>query len=144
MESIQPLLANELTKQYYFHPLMKGWISIKKVLPAILSSVNSSRIITWLKDFEKGLSLYALDDNKLIKDPYKLLPPIKLKTDEDVVEQVNEGTDAMRIYQDMMIGLNKNDIHKINEYEKALKRYCKLDTLAMVIIWEYRMNYKEN
>jgi hypothetical protein len=41
-----------------------------------------------------------------------------------------------------MFGLKKGDTAAMNEYRQALLRYCKLDTLAMVIIWEHWMTYK--
>lgn len=50
---------------------------------------------------------------------------------------VNEGTGAMRAYQDMLYGLAKNDPVKMVKLRDALLTYCKLDTLAMVVIWEH-------
>jgi hypothetical protein len=37
----------------------------------------------------------------------------------------------------MMFGLRKGDAGAVEIYKKALLRYCKLDSLAMVIIWEH-------
>lgn len=144
---------HKLTKEYYFHPYMKGKTSIKKVLPAVLSKINSERITNWLKNFEIDLSLYSVDSNNSIINPYELLPPLEIYDeaeakfgDEDEFSHndysyVNEGTGAMTAYQDIMIGLNSGNPELIKTYEQALKRYCKLDTLAMVIIWEYWKNY---
>ena len=138
---------HELTKNYYFHPSMNGKTSIKKVLPAVLQDMNSKRILSWLKNYEPGISLLAKDENNYIIDPYQQLPPFKIYNEaekifeEDDDNVINEGTGAMTAYQDIMIGLNKGKPDIIKEYEIALKRYCKLDTLAMVIIWEYWSNY---
>jgi len=140
---------HDLTKKYYFHPAMKGKTSIKWVLPAIMSSINSGRIKEWLENFAPEINLFDLDENGIPKDPYKLLPPLEIyeegeKSAEESGEEefVNEGTGAMRAYEDLMIGLNKGDSRKKQIYAEALLRYCKLDTLAMAIIWEYWINHE--
>ena len=43
----------------------------------------------------------------------------------------------MRAYEDLMFGLSRGDIQAKKDISEALKRYCKLDTLSMVIIWEH-------
>lgn len=43
----------------------------------------------------------------------------------------------MTAYQDMMFGKHRNKPEIRDLYRDALLRYCKLDTLAMVIIWEH-------
>ena len=55
-------------------------------------------------------------------------------------ETVEDGTGAMRAYEDLMFGLNKGNAKVTEKYRQALLRYCKLDTLAMIIIWEYWKN----
>jgi hypothetical protein len=139
---------NALANHYYFHPLMKNKTSIKWVLPAVLSSINSDRIKNWLKNFAPDFNLYEEDQSGIPKDPYELLKPPKIfeeaeKLDKAVDDDVyvNEGTGAMRAYEDLMIGLNKGNEEIKQKYKEALLRYCKLDTLAMVIIWEYWSNY---
>ena len=39
-----------------------------------------------------------------------------------------------------MFGLRKGNKGELEKYKQALLRYCKLDSLAMVIIWEYWSN----
>jgi hypothetical protein len=125
---------NRFTLEHYFHPMMKGKTSIKWTLPAVLSAFNSKRIENWLKNFEQGLSLFSKDDQDILINPYKLLPPIEIY---EKAEALEDGTGAMRTYEDMMFGLRKGDAEAVEIYKKALLRYCKLDSLAMVIIWEH-------
>jgi len=139
---------NALANQYYFHPLMKGKTSIKWVLPAVLSSINSGRIKKWLENFSPGFNLFKEDENGILIDPYELLNPLEIYEEAERLAEasegdiyVNEGTGAMRAYEDLMIGLNKGNEDTKQKYKEALLRYCKLDTLAMVIIWEYWRNY---
>lgn len=125
----------------YFHPSTRAKTSIKFTLPAVLNSHWSKRIPQWLATFEKDVDLLGRDEHGLI-NPYKLLPAIQLNPDsygEDEEEDytVNEGTGAMRAYQDMLYGLAKNSPAKKELLREALRIYCKLDTLAMVVIWEH-------
>ena len=137
---------SNLALKYYFHPLMAGKTSIKWVLPAVMSSINSPRIKSWLENFSPEINLYSENEDGIPVDPYKLLPPLEIyeKAEQEAElaedEFVNEGTGAMRAYEDIMIGLSRGDTSLKKNYDEALRRYCQLDTLAMVIIWEYWRN----
>ena len=50
---------------------------------------------------------------------------------------LHEGTGAMRAYQEMMYGADKNDPEKKDMWAGLLQRYCELDTLSMVLILEH-------
>lgn len=125
---------NRFTLEHYFHPKMKGKTSIKKVLPAVLYENSSTRISRWLKEFDSKFSLLNEKDGR-ITDPYAQLPPL------DIFDQgekyLKDGGGAMSAYQDILFGLRKNDQEALEAYKKGLLNYCKLDTLAMVIIWEH-------
>ena len=143
----------KLCKKYYFHPDTKGKSSIKPMLPAILNESKDVAITNWLKHFNENLNLYKIQDGK-VEDPYYSLPKIDFEnlgynttseneeedletfgSDDDYV--VKNGGGAMRAYQDMMYGFAKNDSSKKEKIKDSLLLYCKLDTLAMVIIWKY-------
>lgn len=143
----------KLSRKYYFHPFTKGKSSIKPTLPAILNENKDQTIIGWLTKFGDNLNLYHIE-NGIIEDPYYSLPKIDFDDlgqqqnedqDEDVVMYggdpddyiVRNGGAAMRAYQDMMYGFAKADVSKKEKIKNSLLLYCKLDTLAMVIIWKY-------
>ena len=115
--------------KYYHHPLCNGKYSIKYVLPAVLHETRSPIIAKWLKE----LDLLNLNHDGSIANPYNALP--ELFVEKNIV--VKDGTGAMRAYQDMLYGLHKNDAEIKSQWEYALRQYCRLDTLAMVIVWEY-------
>jgi hypothetical protein len=48
---------------------------------------------------------------------------------------VREGTGAMRAYEEMIYGDLSDNVAVKKQWAQLLKSYCKLDTLAMVIIW---------
>lgn len=121
-------LAN-ICKNYYHHPLCHGKFSIKYVLPAVLEQCNSPRVMEWLEQ----VNLLKKDDQGKIIDPYESLPELVVGLNTIV----RDGTGAIRAYQDMLYGLHKNDPLIKSQWEDALRQYCRLDTLAMLIIWEY-------
>jgi len=125
---------NQFTLENYFHPMMKGKTSIKWVLPAVLSSYKSNRIENWLMNFENDISLFKKSNNSGLSNPYELLPQVDIYQKSELI---NEGTGAMRAYGELMFGLKKGDDEVKDKYKVALLKYCKLDTLSMVIIWEH-------
>lgn len=123
---------NRVAGDYYFHPFAGGRTSIKVTLPAVLKSTQSDKI----KGLLDEIGLLGFNDDGTIKDPYKLLPSEPV-IDQEFQINVKHGGAAMRAYQDMLYGVNKNRQDIKNIYIKALLQYCHLDTLAMVIIWEH-------
>ena len=119
----------------YFHPFTKGKTSIKVTLPAVLRSFTNTNIQSLLENFDTDINLFKIE-NGLVVSPYYLLPAAK-EIDE---YEVKEGTGAMRAYQDILYGFAKNDPIKKESIKNALLTYCKLDTLAMVIIYEHWMS----
>ena len=118
---------------------MGGRTSIKVTLPAILSATKSETIANWLK--EEGL--YSKDLNNEIINPYYLLPVPEISIGGEKIE-VREGGGAMSAYRDMLYGINKYNDEVKALYEMALKKYCKLDTLSMVCIWQHWIENIEN
>jgi CRISPR/Cas system-associated exonuclease Cas4 (RecB family) len=122
-----------LALKYYFHPKMGGRTSIKVVLPSVLLSSKSNKIIDWLKQE----NLFEDSQDLGITDPYELLEKKIIDETSGLLVQVKNGGDAMIAYREMMYGLSRNNKELKNYYNSALKKYCKLDTLAMLIIWEH-------
>lgn len=125
---------NAFTFQHYFHPYMKGKTSIKKTLPAIWNYHPYLHEIPWFKIYCKT------DEAGNILDPYQTLKQIFAdQSPEDIIagkeleEVVKEGSAAMKAYRDMMYG----DPSQKEKIKRQLLEYCKLDTMAMVIIWEH-------
>jgi len=50
---------------------------------------------------------------------------------------VPAALEAMRAYQDMVYGRHMHDSACRARTAEALRRYCRLDTLAQVIVWEH-------
>jgi hypothetical protein len=139
----------ELVKRFYYDPSTGGSNSIKFVLPAILN-----RSVFLQEKYSKPIygadggipSLNYKDwtwivwEDGVVLDPYTLLP----KMFQDMTEQENEmlsesdelksGGAAMTAYARMQF----EEMSKVDreEIEKALLKYCELDTLAMVMIYE--------
>ena len=116
---------NQLTLDGYFHPDMKGRTSIKVVLPAIWTADAAvRRAFPEYEQYEGGRPL----------DPYESLPPVEIAGQPIVV---SEGTGAMLAYQEMLYGISRDDPDARLKYKDLLRQYCRLDTAAMVMIWQH-------
>ena len=124
---------HKLALQFYFHPEMGGRSSIKVVLPAVWRQSVTLRSHPWFADYLK------LDDQGRPVDPYQTLPPLPLGDADDDDEAVTEGTGAIRVYQDLIFRHPADPQIRANR-EQLLKQYCKLDTAAMVMIWQHWTN----
>ena len=119
---------NKLTEQYYFHPDMKGRTSIKKVLPAVWTAHPYLRDVGAFRD-------YAPTEFELgLINPYETLVAVNPSCEwKDAEEVIRGGTAAMRAYQRIRFDHTLNDTDR-QELRNQLLQYCKLDTMAMVII----------
>lgn len=115
----------KLCRSSYYHPGMKGSNSIKAVLDALWKNVPEVRArYAQLAGREGDPSL----------GPYAALPPLEIN---GVEQQVAEGTGALRAYFAMVYGVERDDPAARTNWSALLLEYCKLDTLAMVLIWEH-------
>lgn len=115
----------KICRAKYFHPGMQGSNSIKAVLDALWTNVPAVR------------AHYAAimgQTGDPTQDPYSALPPIVINGAEQTVA---EGTAAMRAYFAMVYGVERDDPLIKARWSDLLLQYCKLDTLAMVLIWEH-------
>ena len=149
----------DVVKRFFYHPSMKGSNSIKAVLPAILN-VSSflqekySQPIYGKEIASKNISevspvawISKTADGK-IENPYKKLPSVAEYLPEGLLADVNDGEAtgmemsinnggaALTAYSMLQFCGKK----MVEPLKQALLRYCELDTLAMVFIWEYFAN----
>ncbi len=140
----------EVVKDYYYNLHMGGSNSIKAVLPAVLNtskylqnkyaqsigkldltSKNFSDDHIWLQIIEKE-----------IQSPYKTLPALFEDWDEEhldatisEMENIADGGAALTAYGKLQYTDMPEEERK--EIKKSLLKYCELDTLAMVMIYEH-------
>lgn len=117
----------KIAENHYYHPHMKGSVSIKYVLPAIWNNNPYLHDVSYLKPFFKKAGEQVLS-------PYEALEKIEIAEEAEVV---SEGTGAMRAYQQMMYGLYRGDQTTHQKWTDLLTQYCALDTMAMVIIYKH-------
>lgn len=116
----------DICRRHYYHPAMGGKTSIKAVLKAIWQANRTLHDHPWFKG-------YLREKDGKVLSPYEALPDIPVA--EGGVTAVRDGTGAMRAYQDMVYGLRGSDEKYKQGCCDALLQYCKLDTLAMVMVW---------
>ncbi len=114
---------NRLTRHHYFHPLMKGKTGLKIVLDVIWQNNPSLR---------QRLPAYTKEENGQLLSPYQTLPPQAINGQQTVI---TNGAQAVSAYQAMLYGAGHHDPHIRHQWQQLLLQYCKLDTLAMVIVW---------
>jgi len=142
----------KLVKWYYYHPLMGGSNSLKYVLPAVLNSsgylqekysrpIYGKNSIIRSLNFDDGWVWIKKDDDGNIINPYTLLPPLFEGIADDQIDEflmrsnIQEGGAAMTAYAKMQF-MQMKEIER-ESIVKGLLKYCELDTLAMVMLWEY-------
>jgi len=142
----------DILKKFYYNPHTGGSNSIKFVLPAILKSSEFLRSkysepiygSDELRSINfKNKTWIQLDDNGNVINPYKQLPEAFEGIDSSIIEtfvndsKIADGGAAMTAY-------SKIQFSEMSELEResvinALLKYCELDTLAMVMIYEHWM-----
>jgi hypothetical protein len=133
-EHLSPFIVDmcEIAKACYFHPKMKGRLSLKYVLPAIWET-NESLRTQFPRYCQRDLTGNVVD-------PYLTLEPLPFGNpesddDEGTDQVVTEGTGAMRAYQEMLYGIHRTDEPTKGQWRRLLLQYCELDTAAMVMVW---------
>ena len=131
-------------KNFYYNRKMESSLSIKEVLHSVMKmssplknlyarpyySTNFDGIVWW----QKGAG------GKL-RNPYQLLEEYQANQPEQRGEAVQRGTQAMVAYGHLMSGqINAGEEERVR---KALYRYCELDTLAMLMIYQHWQNESE-
>lgn len=114
-----------LCRRSYYHPGMGGSNSIKMVLDAIWKAHPEVR---------DRFRAHTGKDGDPSLGPYAALAPEIIAGAE---EEVAEGTGAMRAYFRLAYGVERDDPAAVEKWSRLLLEYCKLDTLAMVLIWEH-------
>ncbi len=116
---------HQWAQNHFHHPGTRGRTSIKPTLDALWRCDETMRA-----QFEEWTGLPADPST----DPYASLPPIEIN---GVLQDVVEGTGAVRAYEAMMYGVEKNDPVAKAAWRELLLQYCKLDTLSMLLIFEH-------
>lgn len=140
----------EVVKKYYYNPLTKGSNSIKAVLPAALQSssflkAKYSQPIEKIKLTSHNFKpnhIWLQTENGEVTNPYKILPPLfenwnETEMEENIsdIENIADGGAALTAYAKLQyIDMSENEKDEIT---KGLLKYCELDTLAMVMIYEH-------
>jgi uncharacterized protein DUF2779 len=116
---------HQWAQNHFHHPGTRGRTSIKPTLDALWRCDDTMRA-----EFTRWTGRPA----DATRDPYASLPPIEIN---GVPVNVVEGTGAITAYEAMMYGVEKNDPVAKAQWRELLLQYCKLDTLSMVLIFEY-------
>ncbi|OGS72637.1 MAG: hypothetical protein A3F91_06895 [Flavobacteria bacterium RIFCSPLOWO2_12_FULL_35_11] len=140
----------DVEKRFYYNPLTKGSNSIKAILPASLSSSKFlqekySKPLNQINVSSKNFSenhVWLEIENDIVKSPYKMLPSLfddwseeQIENTLSEIEDIANGGAALTAYGKLQY--TDMEQSEIDELTSALLKYCELDTLAMVMIYEH-------
>ena len=114
---------NKLTLDHYFHPRMAGRTALKIVADAVWQADPAIRA---------RLPEYVLETEAGTASPYAALPPLRIG---ERTVSVAEGTGAILAYYAMIERAAAGAALEADRWRHLLRQYCKLDTLAMVMVW---------
>jgi hypothetical protein len=119
----------ELVKSFYYNPHTGGSNSIKKVLPAVVSS--SAKIKSQLRSNTYGSSVRSLNfkDWSWLKSESQLDPYLSLGANS-----IKDGAAALKAYFEFQFGQKSSS--ELAELVTQLLKYCELDTFAMTLLNE--------
>ena len=140
---------HKVVSRFHYTPAMQGSISLKKVLVAILndSTILKSQYSAPVYGSTTGIPSLNFENHSWITfkqgkvvDPYRLLGPLLQDVSEhdstilDNDEELRDGGAALVAYA----RLQSEDMPDAcrEKIKSALLRYCELDTLAMVFLYE--------
>lgn len=156
----------KIALQCFFHPDTEGRGSIKVVLPAVLKSseflkqkysqpIYGAKVpggipsMNFPFDHSPGM-VWWQEDGAGVVDPYHLLPPIFSDLDQEELGALEQDEDGLiREGGAATTAFARMQFEDVSEAErdatrKGLLRYCELDTLAMVMIFEAWNNWAQD
>lgn len=140
----------QVVKDFYYSPYMGGSNSIKAVLPAVLNSSKYlqkkySRSIGEIGltsgNFDPDHVWLQLEDGKVLS-PYKMLPLLFEDWTDEQLDETVSGLTGIADGGAALTAYGKLQYTDMPEEERlairqSLLKYCELDTLAMVMIYDY-------
>ena len=137
-------------KLYCYDPSTRGSNSLKYVLPAILNSSPyiQEKYLQPIYGSEDGIpslnytdwNWVEFEDDGSVKDPYRLLPKLFADASDKDYELISQGDElgnggaALSAYGRMQF--TEMSDYEREELRKGLLKYCELDTMAMVMLFE--------
>lgn len=146
----------DLVFRYYYPPQAKGSYSIKKILPAVIENSEYIKNKYAKPVYGGNTEIKSLNyqqpkiwiSEEWNNDPYKSLEAVFSDIDIDMndesgvsetgIEEIHQGGAAATAFARLQFS-HISDFER-QKVEEALLHYCELDTLAMVMIWEYWNN----
>ncbi len=139
----------DLVLRFYYSPHAGGSNSLKQILPAAIHDSKLLKSKYSQPVYGKNKPVISLNfdtkiwiDEAYGNDPYKVLPEVfEGYTNEQLdeafseFEELKDGGAAMMAYARLQFFNTDEDQREM--IRQALFRYCELDTLAMVMLWEF-------
>ncbi|MEX2600125.1 MAG: DUF2779 domain-containing protein [Balneolaceae bacterium] len=129
-QSDRYLDLSRFVRDFYFNSAMRNGLSLKSVLKSLLESSREVREYCSLPlEISDKRFIFAGHDEVEVRDPYRLI--------QTAEERIGHGVEAMHAW--LYTKTPHCGEEKREEIFRALRRYCTMDTMAMVILlrfWE--------
>ncbi|NGP86805.1 DUF2779 domain-containing protein [Fodinibius halophilus] len=125
---------SRLVKNYYYNREMNNSLSIKGVLQSVMSHSNYLKELyskPYSSDNFSNIKWWQDDGEGGARNPYTILT-------ETGDSPIRRGTEAMVVYGKLRATEFRDE--QVQAYQHALLKYCELDTLAMVMIYQHWKN----
>lgn len=140
----------QVIKDFYYNPATKGSNSIKAILPAVLQTSGLLQekykkpiheIFVTSQNFDND-HIWLQTDGGQIMSPYKMLPPLFENWSEEDMENAISELESLADGGAALTAYGKLQYQDMTQQERnalsqGLLKYCELDTLAMVMIFEH-------
>jgi hypothetical protein len=121
---------------------------LKQILPAAINDFPYLKEKYGKPIYGKGLQIESLNfqdkiwiEQRFQFDPYKTLEPVfkEYPTEQldrlvEAMEEIGDGGSAMMAYN--MLQYSEIPLDQRTQIKEALYKYCELDTMAMVMLYE--------
>lgn len=126
---------SRIIEEYYYNYFMQGSIGLKHVLKSVLNWQKNEKPVTEksVEIHDVNIDLYKTQSSDGQPDPYSSLSMNG--------ERIGDGSEAMNAWLSLKNGLLSNE--EKETVPTLLRRYCALDSYALVILFEHLNNCLE-
>lgn len=128
---------SQIVRDFYYNKFLEGGLGLKQILTAVLQIERHTidREVSSVKIHDLYLDLFGSDSGTDKPDLYKAIQMENYDT-------IDDGAVAMNAY----ISLKSNLLNEreLSEVPTLMKRYCALDSYAMIVIYNHFINLSSN
>ena len=136
-DDLRFLDLSQVVRDFYYNEFLEGGLGLKQILTAVLQieRQKTDRKVSRVKIHDLNIDFFGSKSGEDKPDPYKAIQM-------ENYDKIDDGAVAMNAY----ISLKSNLLseRELSEVPTLLKRYCALDSYAMIVIYNHFINLLNN